>query len=373
LTGNDKKRTIPYAYPLMPDIDDYKSAIQGIWENHYLTNYGPKLTELEEKLSAYLGVPNIGCFVNGHLALDCAIKLLGLTGEVVTTPFTFISTIQAVVTNGLKPVFCDIEPETFNIDPKKVESCITEKTSAILAVHVFGRPCDTEALEGIAKKHRLKLIYDAAHAFGVRYEGRSVLTYGDISMISFHATKCFNTIEGGALAVKDKTDLLKLKSIGNFGFSNGQIEYIATNAKMNEFQACMGLLNLKLVDAEIAHREKVYRRYNEKLAGLCGIKTPSLGSINDRYNYSYYPILIDRESYGTDSGGLFERLEKKGVISRRYFYPACNEMPLMKSLGYTHPTPIASRVSKNILTLPIHGNLSPDDVDYICAVIRGEA
>jgi len=357
----------------MPELGDFTSAVSGIWDSRYLTNYGPKLMELEKRLSDYLGVQNVACFVNGHLALDCAIKSLRLTGEIVTTPFTFISTIQAIITNGLKPIFCDIEPDTFNIDAKKIEQCINENTSAILAVHVFGRPCDVETLEKIADKHGLKLIFDGAHAFGVRHHGKSLLDYGDISMMSFHATKVFNTIEGGALVLKDPDAMQKLKCIGNFGFSNGEIEYYGTNAKMNEFQACMGLLNLELVDDEFARREKVYKRYNENLNTVGGIKIPFLGSTDDRYNYSYYPIIIDKSRYGTDSGGLYEILEKKGVISRRYFYPACNEMSLIKKLGYgDEATPVSSSISENILTLPIHGQLSMDDVDFICAVIKGE-
>ncbi len=364
-------KEIPFVMPLLPSIESYKEQIQDIWDNRYLTNCGPKVQLFEKKLKEYLHIDNVACFVNGHLSLDCAIKALKLKGEVITTPFTFVSTIQALVTNQITPVFCDINRYDFTIDTDKIEELITENTTAILGVHVFGYPCSVEKLKEIADKHHLKLLFDGAHAFGAETEGKALLDQGDISMVSFHATKIFHSIEGGALIFKDAELLHKFRAIHNFGYDNGNVSFCGTNAKMNEFSAVMGLLNLDLVEDEIANRKRVADQYRELLADVPGVEFQKTPNALSRENNAYFPILLDEKTYGADAGALYQSLFRHGIVSRRYFYPACNEMDFLKEIG-TDPgdTPVAARISRNILCLPIYGSLSTAEIEYICAQIR---
>ena len=351
----------------MPEFQEYIDEIKELWDSHWLTNMGVKHRELEERLLEYLGTTNISLFTNGHLALECIIAALNLTGEIITTPFTFASTTHAIVRNGLTPVFCDIKPEDYTIDETKIEELITEKTSAIIPVHVYGNICNIKEIERIAKKHNLKVIYDAAHAFGIKVNGVGIANFGDASMFSFHATKVFNTIEGGAVTFKDKelnNILYKLKNFGITGLES--VEYIGGNAKMNEFQAAMGICNLRHVDNEIEKRNMVVDRYNIKLANVNGIKIckPQDG-VNG--NNAYYPVLFDNYKYNRDE--IFEKLKNKGIVARKYFYPLTNSFECYKDKFEVKETPVAKYISERVLTLPLYSDLSLEDVDRICNII----
>lgn len=303
----------------MPPYEEYIEEIKDLWESHWLTNMGIKHKQLEKALLEYLNTPNIRLFTNGHLALECVISALNLTGEVITTPFTFASTTHAIVRNGLEPVFCDINLDDYTIDVDKLESLITEKTSAIIPVHVYGNICNVKEIKRIAKKYNLKVIYDAAHAFGVTADGVSSANFGDASMFSFHATKVFNTIEGGAVTYKDKKLSKILSNIKNFGITSQEtVEYVGGNAKMNEFQAAMGLCNLRYVDREIEKRKKVVERYVERLSNIKGIKLckPQAGV---KSNYAYFPVVFD--GYKLNRDEVFENLKKNNIFARKYFYP----------------------------------------------------
>ena len=351
----------------MPPIEEFIEEIRDIWDTKWLTNNGVKHEKLAEELKKYLDVDNITLFTNGHLSLENAIAVAGLTGEVITTPFTFISTTHAIARNGLKPVFCDIDPETYTIDTKKIEALITDKTSAIIPVHVYGNICNVEEIEKIAKKHNLKVIYDAAHAFGVKYKGKSIANYGDISMFSFHATKVFNTIEGGALIYKNKDYVKELNYIKNFGIKDeDHIEYIGGNAKMNEFQASMGLCNLRHIDEEIKKRKQVYLKYMSLLKDVKGIK---LNCIQDdvESNYAYFPIQI-LDEYGLTRDELYKLLAEHDIGARKYFYPISNELDIYKNC--VGRTPIAKDISERILTLPMYANLEMENVEKICNIIK---
>lgn len=352
----------------MPLFEEYVNEIKPLWESRWLTNCGTLHNELELQLQRYLGVNNVSLFNNGHLALYTAIKSMNLTGEVITTPFTFVSTTHAIVQNGLKPVFCDINPDTYTIDVDKIEELITDKTSAIVAVHVYGNVCDVEKIEKIAKKYNLKVIYDAAHAFGVQYNGVSVGNYGDISMVSFHATKVFHTIEGGALLYNDDKMKSKICSLRNFGIvSEEECEYVAMNTKMNEFQAAMGLCNLRHIDEEIEKRKRVVEEYQKELKDIDGIKFWTAQK-NVKSNYIYFPIVIDKEKYGISRDELSNLLKENNVFARKYFYPITTEFSCYKE--YSETTPIAKEISDKVLTLPLYADLSLDAVHYICNIIK---
>ncbi len=354
--------------PTLPDFSKYCSTISEIWENHWLTNAGPLNKRFEDKVKKYLDVDNIASFVNGHLALEIAIKALGLTGEIITTPFTFISTTASIINCGLKPVFCDINPNDYTIDCEKIESLITDKTSAILAVHVYGNPCDVEKIDKIAKKYNLKVIYDAAHAFGVKINNIAIGNFGDVSMFSLHATKVFNSIEGGLLSFKDKNIKKKLESIRNFGITSQEsIDYIGTNAKMNEFQAAMGLCNLENIDENISKRKKIVNTYIEGLKSVKGLYTINMNNANIKRNYSYFPILINSKEFGMSRDLLFDKLKEYNVMTRKYFYPLCNKISAFKSES---ETPIAKSISDNILVLPLYADLSINDVLQIIDIIK---
>jgi len=361
------KKTIQVTRSSMPEFDEYIKEIKELWDNHWLTNMGDKHRKLERELVQYLRVPNVTLFVNGHLALESAIFALRLKGEVITTPFTFASTTHAIVRNGLTPVFCDINPDTYTIDVNKLESLITDKTSAIIPVHVYGNVCDINGIDVIAKKYNLKIIYDAAHAFGVTINGRGIATYGDASIFSFHATKVFNTIEGGAVAYENEDFKMPLDLVKNFGITGPEsIVDIGGNAKMNEFQAAMGLCNLRHIDREISKRKAVVERYNERLTGIKGIKLVQLQN-GVQSNYAYLPVLFDGFRYNRDR--LFEVLKSENIIARKYFYPLTNSFKCYKVKYKCEETPVAQYIADRILTLPLYSDLALKDVDKICEVI----
>ena len=362
------KNNIMVTQSSMPSYKEYCEEIKSIWESKWLTNNGEKHNKLQNELTKYFDVDNVTLFSNGHLALYTAIKSLNLTGEVITTPFTFASTTHAIVQNGLIPVFCDIREDNYTIDTTKIEKLITDKTSAIVAVHVYGNPCDVDEIERIAKKYKLKVIYDAAHAFGVEYKGKKIANYGDISMFSFHATKVFNTIEGGCLAYNGNKLVKKLDQMKNFGIVDAEhVTMPGMNCKMNEFQAAMGLCNLRHVDEEIKKRQVVVNRYIANLSGIKGIKLIDYND-NTIYNYSYFPVVFT-DDFKLSRDNIYYLLSQEGIFARKYFYPLTSDFECYKDI-YPSSTPIAKRIANNILTLPLYANLSLKDVDKICEIIK---
>lgn len=351
----------------MPDFEEYIEEIKELWDSHWLTNMGVKHKRLETSLLQYLNTTNITLFTNGHLALECVIAALNLTGEVITTPFTFASTTHAIVRNGLEPVFCDVNLDNYTIDVEKLESLITDKTSAIIPVHVYGNICNIKEIERIAKKHNLKVIYDAAHAFGVTVDGIGISNFGDASMFSFHATKVFNTIEGGAVTYKDEKLTKTLDDLKNFGITGPEsVEYVGGNAKMNEFQAAMGICNLRHVDDEIEKRKAVVERYIERLSDINGIKLCK-SQVGVKSNYAYFPVVFD--GYKITRDKVFEDLKEQNIIARKYFYPLTNNFECYKDRFSSEETPVAKYIAERVLTLPLYANLSLDDVDRICNII----
>lgn len=351
----------------MPEFEEYCEEIKELWDSCWLTNMGAKHKQFEADLKNYLHTENVCLYCNGHLALENIIAALELTGEVITTPFTFASTTHAIVRNGLTPVFCDIDPDTYTIDVDKIESLITDKTSAIVPVHVYGNICDVEAIQAIADKHNLKVIYDAAHAFGVEYNGENVANFGDASMFSFHATKVFHSIEGGMVSFKDASLYEKLNHLKNFGIVDQEtVGFVGGNAKMNEFVAAMGICNLRHLDDEIAKRKAVVEKYRERLENVCGIKLCPIQE-NTKLNYAYFPVVFDGYKYTRDE--VCDRLKEHDVIARKYFYPLTNSFECYKGRFDVNDTPIALDVSKKVVTLPLYADLSLDDVDRICDVI----
>jgi dTDP-4-amino-4,6-dideoxygalactose transaminase len=352
----------------MPDFEEYIDEIRELWDTHWLTNMGTKHKNLESQLLDYLKVPNITLFTNGHLALECIIAALDLKGEVITTPFTFASTTHAIVRNGLKPVFCDINPDDYTIDVEKIESLITEKTSAIIPVHVYGNVCDVDAIDRIAKKHNLKVVYDAAHTFGVTVNGQGIGTFGDASMFSFHATKVFNTIEGGAVTYNDFSIKQVLNDLKNFGITGPEtVEYVGGNAKMNEFQAAMGICNLRHVNGEISKRKKVFERYINNLKDITGIQL-SKKQVDVESNYAYFPVVFD--GYKITRDEVFEKLKGNDIIARKYFYPLTNSFECYKDQYDVDETPVAKYIAERVLTLPLYADLALEDVDRICEIIK---
>ena len=352
----------------MPELDEYIEEIRPIWDTHWLTNMGTKHNELTARLQEYLGVPYVSLVVNGHMALENAIRALKLEGEVITTPFTFASTTHAIVRSGLVPVFCDIDPGDYTIDVNKIEELITEKTSAIMPVHVYGNICGVEAIQSIAEKHALKVIYDAAHAFGETLNGTGIGNFGDISCYSFHATKVFNTIEGGAVVFKDKSLVDTLHYLRDFGiYDEERIVEVGTNAKMNEFCAAMGLCNLRHLDSEIAKRKAVNDRYFERLEGVKGIRL-NKGRTDVKSNYAYFPVVVD-EGFGKTRDELQRLLAENGIYSRKYFYPLISDFDCYRDKYDSRLTPVALDISKKVLTLPMFADLAPEEVDRICDII----
>ena len=367
-----RKKRVLVTQSSMPSFEEYMAEIKDIWDVKWLTNVGPKHQRLQDELRNYLKVNNFELFTNGHVALEIALQTLNLPkgGEVITTPFTFASTTQAIVRNGLIPMFCDINENDFTIDVNKIEELVTEKTVAIVPVHVYGNICDVEEIERIASKHKLKVIYDAAHAFGIEYKERGIASYGDISMFSFHATKVYNTIEGGGLCFSDKSLIHKITSIRNFGIKDQEtVEYIGTNGKMNEFCAAMGLCNLKHVNDEIKKRKLVVERYMTNLSKVKGIKVNSVQE-DVKSNYAYFPIVIDDNVFGFNRDQIFDNLLEHNINARKYFYPLTNTFDCYNGQFDVAQTPIALEISKRVLTLPLYADLSLEEVDRICNIIK---
>ena len=357
----------------MPSFEEYCEEIKGLWESHWLTNMGVKHKKLQKELEEYLDVPHVTLYTNGHLALENAIAALNLPkgGEVITTPFTFASTTHAIVRNGLVPVFCDVREDDYTIDTNKIEALITDQTVAIVPVHVYGNLCNVEEIERIAKKYGLKVIYDAAHAFAVKYKGVSSACFGDASMFSFHATKVFNTIEGGCVCYHNDSWVQLLNDMKNFGIrSEEEVQYVGGNAKMNEFQAAMGLCNMRHLDEEIAKRKAVVERYRERLSGVDGIKL-SVIQKDVESNYAYFPVVFDGYKYTRNE--VFNRLAEVGIAARKYFYPLTNSFECYRNYptAVTEKTPVAQHMALRVLTLPLYADLSLEDVDRICDVILG--
>ena len=355
---------IPVIRSSMPTYDEYIEEIKDLWDSRWLTNMGTKHNKLIKELKSYLKTDNVDLVTNGHMALELSMECLDLKGEVITTPFTFVSTTNSIVRKGGKPVFCDINEESFTIDVNKIEELITDKTVAIMPVHVYGNICDVEKIDEIAKKHGLKVIYDAAHAFGEEYKGKGIMCYGDASCMSFHATKVFHTVEGGAIAFRDKEFGRKLNQLKDFGIKDEEItDMIGTNAKMHEFSAAMGLCNLKHIDEFIAKRKVLCDHYRERLGGVKGIKLSPIQK-DVKSNYAYFPVFFD-ETFPVDRDSVKKYLEENDVLTRKYFYPAINELDSYKN-DYPQNTPIAAKLSRQVLTLPLYTDLTLEEADYIC-------
>ncbi len=356
--------------PSMPEYEEYIRQIKPLWESRILTNMASYHQQLEQELCRYLQTESLSLMTNGHMALELALQSLGLSGEVLTTPFTFVSTTHAITRNNLTPVFCDIDPEDFTIDAAKLEAKISKKTCAIVPVHVYGRICQVEKIEEIARKHRLKVIYDAAHIFGVTYKGIPAAQYGDLSVLSFHATKVFSTVEGGAVVYHEPEIGRELYSLKNFGIrSEVTIDGVGANAKMDELRAIMGLCNLQNIDREIAKRKVVFETYMEQLAGIKGLTLPFVQE-HVRSNYAYFPVLFDADILGTDRDTVYEELQKRNVYTRKYFYPLINDMDCYRTVYSSKETPVAQRVAGSVLTLPIYADLETETVSYICDAIK---
>jgi len=355
----------------MPSYEEYCEEIKDIWDSHWLTNMGVKHQELQKSLEDYLGIRHVTLYTNGHLALENVIGALNLPkgGEVITTPFTFASTTHAIVRNGLVPVFCDIREDDYTMDTEKLEELITDNTVAIVPVHVYGNMCNVEEIERIAEKYGLKVIYDAAHAFGVKYKGISSALFGDASMFSFHATKVFNTIEGGCVCFKDDKYATLLDDMKNFGIHGPEsVQYVGGNAKMNEFQAAMGICNLRHLDTEIEKRKKIVEKYRSRLENIDGIKLSAIQK-DVESNYAYFPVVFDGYKYTRNE--VFEKLAEVGVGARKYFFPLTNSFECYRNYptAGVEKTPIAQHMALRVLTLPLYADLSLDDVDKICDVI----
>lgn len=353
----------------MPPKDEFFSEIESLWDTKWLTNMGEKHNQFERELSNYLQTPNISLMVNGHMALEMTIQAFRLSGEVITTPYTFASTTHAIVRNGLTPVFCDIDENDYTIDVEQIEKLITPRTTAILPVHVYGNICNDEEIERIARKYGLKVIYDAAHAFGVEVDGKTVANYGDASIYSFHATKVFNTIEGGAAVFHDKEVGERLYNLKNFGIHGPErVESVGANAKMNEFQAAMGICNLRHVSDEIAKRKAVYKKYLERLGNVSGIKV-NIVRDNVKANYAYFPIFVDASVFRKSRNEIQEDLMRNNIFSRKYFYPLTSEFECYKDKFNIEDTPVALRASRQVLCLPMFADLNPEEVDLICDIV----
>lgn len=358
--------------PLLPNINQMNEMIKEIWDSKQLSNNGNKVKQFERDLSNFLNTDCISVFANGTVALQLACKVLRLSGEVITTPFTFAATVHSLAWNNIKPVFCDIEEDTFNINPDLIESLITQDTTAILPVHVFGNPCNVEKIQQIADKHQLKVLYDAAHAFGVEVCGKPISSFGDISMFSFHATKIFHTLEGGALRFKDIYLKERAESLRNFGIQDSdKIVEPGTNGKLNEIQAAVGILLLKEVEDEILRRREITNLYRLLLEYIPGIST--IKEIDGvKHNYPYFVILVDKKEYGLSRNELYEELKKYNVITRKYFYPLCSNFQCYRDIPSASVSrlPVANKIAEMVLALPLHGRMLNSDVENICAIIK---
>ena len=351
----------------LPPLEEYVEMLKPLWDSAWLTNMGDYHEEFRRQLMEYLKAEHLELFVNGHMALELAVQALELTGEVITTPFSFASTTHAIVRNGLTPVFCDINSYDYTLDVSLIERLITEKTSAIVPVHVYGNLCDVEAIQEIADRHHLRVIYDAAHTFGEELDGQGVAGFGDVSMFSFHATKVFHSIEGGAVSYRDLRMGERLYQLKNFGIMDSEtVEYVGANGKMNEFQAAMGLCNLRHVDVEIEKRKKLAARYQERLSGVRGIR---LCRRNPRVkmNYAYMPVVFD--GYKKNRDQIFHELARHNIHARKYFYPCINSYACYRGRFDEHETPVAAGISRQVLTLPLYADLDPAVVDMVCDII----
>jgi dTDP-4-amino-4,6-dideoxygalactose transaminase len=358
--------------PFMPPIEEFTEFLQQIWDNKIITNNGPFHQQLEKELCDYLGVKYISLFANGTLALVTALQALRISGEVITSPYSFVATSHSLWWNNIKPVFVDVEPDYCNLDPEKIESAITPQTTAIMPIHVYGNPCDVEAISKIAETYNLKVIYDAAHTFGVRMNGTSVLNFGDMSILSFHATKVYNTFEGGAIVCRDEKTKRHIDDLKNFGF-RGETTVVAPgiNAKMNEVQAAMGLLQLKYIDENIEKRQQIAQSYREQLKDL-----PGLRFLNDipevKHCYPYFPIFIDETEYGMSRDDLYDKLKCNNIYGRRYFYPLISDFPAYRGLysSKRDNLPVASKLADQVICLPIYPDLEIINVKAICNKLK---
>lgn len=365
-------KAIPVTRSSMPPFEEYVDEIRGLWDSHWLSNMGEKHQAFEKELERYLGVDDIALFVNGHQALECVLEAMELEGKVITTPYTFASTTHAIVRKGLEPVFCDIRPDDYTMDPERIEGLIDEDTCAIVPVHVYGNLCDTDAIETIAARYGLKVIYDAAHAFGVWRNGVSAALLGDASMFSFHATKAFNSIEGGAVCFADPSVRERLDQWKNFGITGVETcEYIGGNAKMNEFVAAMGICNLRHLDEELAKRKAVAERYWEHLDGVRGVRLskPAAGT---RPNHAYMPVVFD-DAFAATRDQVYDTLMAHDIHARKYFYPLTTDLACYAGRFDPSATPIAANIASRVLTLPMYADLALEDVDRICDIVLGEA
>lgn len=357
--------------PFLPPLEEFSHGLEQIWESQWLTNNGPMVQRFKKELGHYFETDNLCLFNNGTLALQIALQGMNISGEVITTPFTFVATTHALFWNKIRPVFVDIEPDYYTLDPDKVEAAITPWTTAILAVHVYGFPCKLNALADIARRHNLKLIYDAAHVFGVKVGGIPIGHFGDLSMFSFHSTKLFHSIEGGALIFKETGLKVIFDYLKNFGFKN-EVEVVmpGTNAKMNEMQALMGIQVLTYIEEIIRKRSRITALYRERLREISGIHlTPDI-ALDIRYNHAYMPIEVDEKEFGMSRDALYEKLKSYNVFTRRYFYPLLSDFACYKSVHVKDPLIVARQVSERILTLPIYDSLELSDVDKICDIIN---
>jgi dTDP-4-amino-4,6-dideoxygalactose transaminase len=358
--------------PSLPDLQEFTPYLKQIWENKILTNNGPFHKQLEKELAEFLGVPYISLFANGTLALVTAIQVLCITGEVITTPYSFVATSHSLLWNNIKPVFVDIEPEFFNLNPEKIEAAITSKTTAILPVHVYGNPCRVERIQEIANQYGLKVIYDAAHAFGVNYNGQNICNYGDLSMLSFHATKVFNTMEGGAIVCHDADTKKQIDYLKNFGFaSETTVMASGINSKMNEMQAALGLLQLKRHNANIEKRKTISQAYKTKIKKIKGISFLPEPENTDS-NYAYFPIFVDEKEFGISRDLLYEKLKVRGVYGRRYFYPLISEFSMYNDFHSAKSENLlnAKEVSQKVICLPIYPDLEMQYIDFIVRCIN---
>lgn len=368
---NEKKELITVTSPLLPDLNDFNEALQQIWDSRWITNMGSFHCQLERKLTEYLKVPYISLFTNGTLPIITALQALNVTGEVITTPYSFVATTHALWWNGIKPVFVDVDPATGNIDVEKIESAITSRTTAIMPVHVYGTPCDVVRIQEIADKYGLKVIYDAAHAFGVEINGKSILEYGDLSTLSFHATKVFNTIEGGAMVMHDAKMKKRIDYLKNFGFAD-EVTVVGPgiNSKMDEMRSAYGILNLQQVDLAIENRKRVAEKYREVLRNVAGIRffdeIPGVKS-----NYSYFPIFVEETEYGMSRDALYEKMRGANILGRRYFYPLISDFTTYRGLesASKENLPVANKLAASVICLPMHHALSENDVERVLDVI----
>jgi dTDP-4-amino-4,6-dideoxygalactose transaminase len=364
-------RPIYVTQPYLPPLEEFIPYLQEIWASRILTNGGPFHQQFERELGRYLGIEHLALFTNGTLALVTALQALRITGEVITTPYSFVATAHSLLWNGIKPVFVDVERETFNLDPAKIESAITPATTAILPVHVYGRPCNVDAIQRIADNYSLRVIYDAAHAFGVRLRDSSVLRHGDLSVLSFHGTKVFTTGEGGAIVCPDAKTKQRIDHLKNFGFVD-EVTVVASgiNGKMNEMSAALGLLQLQHVSGALARRREIDAAYRRGLAGVAGIRIPQPGA-DEASNYAYFPILVE-EGYPLSRDTLYGALKKHDIHPRRYFYPLISEFPMYRGLPSARPDnlPVATELAAKVLCLPIYPALRDADVERIVALVK---